>query len=132
MKTTTLLAVSLIVFVGLVLHAQDAPSNVVPVALGQSVIALKGPWKFHVGDDPRWADPSYDDSQWETVDLTPTPQTTVSGVPIPGFVAGWEARGHPGYAGYAWIHVSLFSLFIRHIGCILSVIYLHFRRKTVL
>jgi hypothetical protein len=39
------------------------------ITLGQSVAPLNGPWKFHVGDDPRWADPNFDDSQWETVDL---------------------------------------------------------------
>ena len=89
------------------LHAQGTQGNAVPVTLGQSVVALNGPWKFHVGDDPRWADPSYDDSQWETVDLGPTPQTTVPGVPIPGFVSGWEARGHPGYAGYAWYRMRV-------------------------
>lgn len=44
----------------------------VPVNLGQSVVSLYGPWKFHVGDDPRWSDPNFDDSQWETVDLTHT------------------------------------------------------------
>jgi hypothetical protein len=81
--------------------------STLPVTLGQSVVALNGPWKFHVGDDPRWADPDFDDSQWETVDLKPTPQTTVPGVPIPGFVTGWEARGHPGYAGYAWYRMRL-------------------------
>ncbi|HWG22310.1 MAG TPA: SpoIIE family protein phosphatase [Terracidiphilus sp.] len=107
MKIRTLVAVSVIVFAGLVLHAQHAPSNVVPVTLGQSVVALNGPWKFHVGDNPQWADPNYDDSQWETVDLTPTPQTTVPGVPIPGFVSGWEARGHARYAGYAWYRMRV-------------------------
>jgi Stage II sporulation protein E (SpoIIE) len=85
-------------------HARDA---VVPVTLGQSVVALNGPWKFHVGDNPQWAEPGFDDSQWETVDLTPTPQTTVPGVPIPGFVSGWEARGHQGYAGYAWYRMRV-------------------------
>ena len=79
------------------------PGNaVVPITLGQSVVELTGPWKFHVGDDPHWADPSFDDSQWETVDLSPTPQTTLRAVPIPGFVSGWTARGHAGYSGYAW------------------------------
>ncbi|HWE87101.1 MAG TPA: SpoIIE family protein phosphatase [Terracidiphilus sp.] len=85
---------------------QDA-DTAVPVTLGQSVVALTGPWKFHIGDNPQWADPSYDDSQWETVDLTPTPQTTLPGVPIPGFVSGWEARGHPRYAGYAWYRMRV-------------------------
>jgi hypothetical protein len=26
---------------------------------------LSGPWQFHLGDDPQWADPGYDDSGWE-------------------------------------------------------------------
>jgi signal transduction histidine kinase len=25
-------------------------------------------WRYHSGDDPAWADPSFDDSSWETVD----------------------------------------------------------------
>lgn len=107
MKTTTLLAVSLIILAGVELHAQDPPANSVPVTLGQSVVALNGPWRFHIGDDPRWADPSFDDSNWETVDLTGTSQTTVPGVPVPGFVSGWTARGHAGYAGYAWYRMRV-------------------------
>ena len=87
--------------------SSQAGSTAVPVALGQSVVALTGPWKFHIGDNPQWADPAFDDSHWETVDLTPTPQTTVPGVPIAGFVSGWEARGHPGYAGYAWYRMRV-------------------------
>ena len=88
---------------------KSAPAGdiVVPITLGQSVIALTGPWKFHIGDDPRWANTTFDDCQWETVDLTPTAQTTLRGVPIPGFVAGWTARGHPGYAGYAWYRMKV-------------------------
>jgi hypothetical protein len=42
-------------------------------------VPLYGPWRFTVGDspiDPRtgqplWAEPGFDDSHWETVDLTP-------------------------------------------------------------
>ena len=49
------------------------------VTLGQSVVPLYGPWKFTVGDSPidpsthtpLWAEPGFDDSRWETVDLTP-------------------------------------------------------------
>ena len=80
---------------------------VVPVTLGQSVVTLYGPWKFHIGDNPQWADPGYDDSQWETVDLTPTLQTTLRSVPIPGFVSGWQSRGHAGYSGYAWYRMRV-------------------------
>jgi hypothetical protein len=84
-------------------HIQSA----VPVTFGQSVFPLYGPWKFHIGDNPRWADPTFSDSDWETVDLTPTPQTTLPAVPIPGFVTGWTARGHAGYAGYAWYRMKV-------------------------
>jgi hypothetical protein len=114
MKKTVLLSL-LLWFSATVLTAQSSASTsiarsadtVVPVTLGQSVVALNGPWKFRVGDDPRWADPSLDDSQWETVDLTPTLQTTLRGVPIPGFVSGWSARGHAEYAGYAWYRLRV-------------------------
>src|ERR1017187_5167634 len=49
------------------------------VTLGQSAVPLFGPWKFTVGDSPidpktgqqLWAEPGFDDSRWETVDLTP-------------------------------------------------------------
>jgi hypothetical protein len=80
------------------------------ITLGHSVVALNGPWKFHIGDSPLdpvtrtplWASPSFDDSTWETVDLTPE---TVSFDPIggnPGYVPGWTTRGHPGISGYGW------------------------------
>ena len=28
---------------------------------------LSGMWKHHTGDDPRWADPAFDDSAWPSV-----------------------------------------------------------------
>lgn len=40
-----------------------------PIALGQSVVRVSGPWKFHEGDDPRWADPGFDDSQWPKIEF---------------------------------------------------------------
>ena len=30
---------------------------------------LSGTWKHHTGDDPRWADPAFDDSAWPTVSM---------------------------------------------------------------
>ncbi len=84
------------------------------VTLGPSLVPLYGPWKFTVGDSPidpathapLWAQPGFDDSQWETVDLTP------QGVldPLGGFsdyVKGWTARGHAGYSGYAWYRIRV-------------------------
>ena len=32
----------------------------VQVKLGESTVDLAGPWKFHVGDDNAWAQPSLD------------------------------------------------------------------------
>jgi hypothetical protein len=54
--------------------AQGAPA--VPaqvVALGNSTVALTGPWKFHTGDNLGWADPNFDDSVWRLMDLAPPP-----------------------------------------------------------
>jgi len=34
-----------------------------------AVLSLNGPWRFQAGDDPRWADPAFDDSTWPAVTL---------------------------------------------------------------
>jgi hypothetical protein len=61
-------------------QAQDKPAQgTTHVTLGQSVVPLSGPWKSTVGDSPidpvthapLWAQPDFDDSHWEAVDLTP-------------------------------------------------------------
>src|SRR3974390_93093 len=80
----------------------------VPITLGQSVVALTGPWRFHVGDDPRWADSDLNDSTWEQYDLAPgiqnlTPEQALRLEELPG----WQHHGHPGYAGYAWYRIQL-------------------------
>ncbi|HEV2333137.1 MAG TPA: glycoside hydrolase family 2, partial [Gammaproteobacteria bacterium] len=73
-----------------------------PVQLGQSILRLDGPWKFHTGDDPRWAAPDFDDSAWETMDLSAPPDANDGDVGITPYTSGWTAKGHPGYQGYAW------------------------------
>ncbi len=87
------------------LRAQTAPANAVPIVFGHSVVALNGPWKFHIGDDPQWANPNFDDSQWETVDLTPRPGVADPFTRNPAYVPGWTTQGHPGYWGYAWYRI---------------------------
>lgn len=87
-------------------NAVAATSNSVRVTLGQAVVPLNGPWKFHTGDDPRWADPTFDDSSWETMDLTPSsPDAHDPDVGLTGYVPGWQAKGHHGYSGYAWYRI---------------------------
>ena len=50
------------------------------------VVDLRGDWLFELGDDLQWSEPSFDDSDWETI-FAPS---------------AWEDEGYPGYDGYAW------------------------------
>jgi len=84
------------------LAERAAAQSDVTIALGHSVVALNGPWKFHAGDDSSWAQPGFDDSSWETVDLTPPAGAHDPDVGLVGYVKGWRARGHPAYSGFAW------------------------------
>jgi hypothetical protein len=96
-------------------QAQTAPApEITHVTLGPSSVPLYGPWKFRVGDSPidpatntpLWAQPGFDDSNWETVDLTP--QGLLD--PLGGFsdyVKGWTARGHTGNSGYGWYRMRV-------------------------
>jgi len=82
-------------------------AQVAHVTLGHSTAPLNGPWRFHVGDDPRWSSPDFDDSSWEAVDLTPLPGSHDGDVGLPGYVSGWSPRGHAGYTGYAWYRLKV-------------------------
>src|ERR1044071_5322852 len=46
-----------------------------PPALRAAATLLDGPWRFHTGDDPRWADANTDESGWELVDMTAAPDS---------------------------------------------------------
>lgn len=61
--------------------------------MGKGTADLGGLWEFHLGDNPAWAQPGYDDSKWERL-LVDAP---------------WGAQGHPSYSGYAWYrrHISI-------------------------
>jgi len=109
------LPVLLICACSFVSHAQPAAPVSAQIHLGDSVVALNGPWKFRIGDSPLdpvtnrpfWADPAFDDSDWETVDLTPRNGAVdpISG--LSDFVPGWTGRGYPGYWGYAWYRIRV-------------------------
>jgi hypothetical protein len=73
-----------------------------PPELRAGATLLDGAWRFHIGDDPRWADVNTDDSGWETIDMTAAPGSHDGDVGLPDYVGGWMAHGHPGYHGYAW------------------------------
>ena len=104
-------------------HAQSAATqksspasgNTAEVTIGQSAVRLYGPWKFTVGDSPIdpvthkpvWAEPGFDDSKWENVDLTPKEGAIDPIGGFSSFVPGWAAKGHPGYWGYAWYRIRV-------------------------
>jgi hypothetical protein len=67
-----------------------------PPTLRAAATLLDGAWRFHTGDDPRWADSNADDSGWETIDLTALPGSHDGDVGLPDYVGGWMAHGHPG------------------------------------
>ncbi|HEX4581592.1 MAG TPA: hypothetical protein VH139_06005 [Acidobacteriaceae bacterium] len=69
-----------------------APAQV--VTLGNSAVALTGPWKFSPGDSPWiggspvWAQPGFDDAHWATMDLAPKAGSVDLVNGIAGFVPG--------------------------------------------
>jgi len=78
-------------------HAQTSPAPPIVTidGLGKGTVDLSGPWRFHIGDDLQWADPSFNDtpgeSGWETI-LPDRP---------------WGAQSHFAYTGFAWYRLNL-------------------------
>ena len=74
-------------------HAAALPGaqTLVIDQLGKGIAPVGGPWQFHIGDNPAWADPAWDDHSWEQL---------TAGKP-------WSLQGHPNYTGYAWYRRSL-------------------------
>src|SRR5262249_6476519 len=68
-----------------------------PPSLRAGATLLDGAWKFRTGDDRRWADATTNDSNWESIDLTPKPGSHDGDVGLPDYVGGWMAHGHAGY-----------------------------------
>jgi hypothetical protein len=79
-------------------HADSAVSS--PPAKIHGVLSLDGPWRFHTGDDPRWADPTFDDSAWPSVTLDQ---------PLSG-------QGIDPYSGYAWYRIRLQPAQLSQVG----------------
>jgi hypothetical protein len=61
------------------------------------VVAVDGDWQFALGDDPQYANPTYDDGGWEKI-----------GGPADQWDT-WGAETHPAYTGFAWYrrHVDI-------------------------
>jgi sigma-B regulation protein RsbU (phosphoserine phosphatase) len=57
----------------------------------QTLVSLDRPWRFHTGDDPRWAEPSFDDSSWSLVRSD----------------KNWDEQGYKNYTGTAWYRLKV-------------------------
>jgi hypothetical protein len=55
------------------------------------IAVLNGPWRFHAGDDPSFANPAFDDSAWSLLTAD----------------KGWSQQGYPGYGGVAWYRLAI-------------------------
>jgi len=66
-------------------HASGPAVQTIDVASLSSVLDLDGPWRFHAGDDPHFADPALDDSAWPSI----RPNQPFQAVGIPSLPAGY-------------------------------------------
>jgi hypothetical protein len=116
MKRRCLLALLACLVCTVFASAQNTPSpEPIQITLGQSVVPLYGPWKFTVGDSPLdpatgaplWAQSGFDDSKWETVDLTPKAGVFDPLGGFSGYVKGWTALGHANHWGYGWYRIRV-------------------------
>jgi hypothetical protein len=63
----------------------------------QKIIELEGRWKFSIGDNKKWADPAYNDADWETLHVP----------------SKWEDQGFNGFNGFAWYRKSFDGLLLK-------------------
>ena len=103
-RALALLCLQIVMFAAACCAVAASP---VPVTLGHAIVPLNGPWRFHIGDNNAWAFADFDDSSWETVDLTSPPGAHDADVGLVNYVAGWQQKAHPGYLGYAWYRLSI-------------------------
>lgn len=54
-------------------------------------VTISAAWRFHTGDDPQWASPEFDDSQWPLLRLDKS----------------WAEQGYKGYYGFAWYRMKV-------------------------
>ncbi len=91
-------------------QAPPAAPKSIPFAsikLGEAIVPLTGPWKFHTGDKLAWAHPDFNDAEWQATDLTPPAGSIDPGLGSSGYIPGWTAQGHSEYSGYAWYRLRV-------------------------
>ena len=80
-----------IIVVGLVCLGRSASAQTFDLYKSRVPLSeLNGYWHFHTGDDPAWASPEFDDSNW----------------PLLRSDRSWYEQGFKGYGGVAWYRFS--------------------------
>ncbi len=75
----------------LVLISVPCVGQTVDLAVLEKPVNIAGTWKFHIGDDLRWAQPQFDDASWQ-------------GLQVP---EDWGLQGFKGYTGFAWYRLAI-------------------------
>ena len=99
--------ITLFLVAGVIMYLSHFATTEETLRTDKNIITLNGPWKFIVGDNMQYAQSNYDDSGWETMDLTAPPGAHDDDVGLSGFIPGWTAKGHPNYSGYAWYRLKV-------------------------
>jgi len=82
MQAASMLALLLINFACSELHAQTFSL----VTGREPITSLDGLWRFHAGDNPQWADPTFNDSQWRLIRSD----------------RAWTLQGYSAQTSYGW------------------------------
>jgi hypothetical protein len=102
-----MLFITLLLVAGTIMYLSHFITTEEKLSTDKNLIPLNGPWKFITGDNMQYAQANYDDSGWETMDLTAPRGVHDDDVGLSGFIPGWTATGHPNYSGYAWYRLKI-------------------------
>ena len=80
------LALSLFVLASPAVSEQRTPGVFDLAADREPMVVMNEMWRFHTGDNMRWAEPGFNDSGWQLLKGE----------------GGWGSQGYKGYSGYAW------------------------------
>lgn len=88
----SLLLVLLAPFSLLVCAASGLQAQTFNLQTGREPVgSLDGLWRFHTGDNPVWANPDFDDSNW----------------PLLRSDKSWSIQGYKNYGGFAWYRLAV-------------------------
>jgi phosphoserine phosphatase RsbU/P len=73
------------------LWSSAAPAQVFNATSVSAAAKLQGNWRFQTGDDPRWASPAFDDSNWRLISTE----------------RNWDQQGLQHTRGYMWYRAKI-------------------------